>query len=366
MVLMSTFALVIAPLALALVFTVAGVAKVTTESQEKVTGARLEGPGVPALVNNAWVRRLHPWGEILVAVGLLAPWPMGLVAAVAALALCLFYTWLVAAVLRAGEPQECACFGRFGRGPATRWDLVRNVGLVALGAGAVVFAATGRSVPSDLLAFGAGDWWWFAAVVVAAAVPFAWRLAAGRPGSARGGNDGAIGVGTPAEVQETAPAPVRHLLSERPAPASLDEAQPEDLTGVPLPKVMVRPAGSEALRGLRQALEGRATLLILMRPSCRACDEVLAELDDWRAAFGDRVAVRLLVSREPERFATEHPEVADLVLEDESLAIQQLLGVRYTPSALLVAPDGSIAAGPTTGAEYISALAGVVADSVPS
>ncbi|MCO1340215.1 hypothetical protein BJH93_15180 [Kocuria polaris] len=321
---------------------------------------------MPALVNNAWVRRLHPWGEILVAVGLVAPWPIGLVAAVAALALCLFYTWLVAAVLRAGEPQECACFGRFGRGPATRWDLVRNICLVVLGAGAVVFAATGRSVPSDLLAFGADDWWWFAAVVVAAAVPFAWRLATGRPGSASSEAAVATGDGSTTEAQGADPAPVRYLLSERPTPASLDEAQPEDLTGVPLPKVMVRPAGSEALRGLRQSLEGRATLLILMRPSCRACEEVLAELDVWRAAFGDRVAVRLLVSREPERFTADHPEVADLVLADESLAIQALLGVRYTPSALLVAPDGSIAAGPTTGAEYISALAGVVADSVPS
>lgn len=362
---MTAFALVTAPLALALVLTVAGVAKVTTESQEKVTVAPLSGPGVPAFANNALLRRLHPWGEILLAVGLITPWPIGLVAAAAATALCLFYTWIVAAVLRHGEPQECACFGRFGRGPATGRDLLRNAGLVVLGVASVVFAASGRSVPADLLAFDAGDWWWFAAVVVAAALPFAWRLTAGRPaGAVRAA--GSADAGDPQDAWDDAAAPVRLLLSERPAPSSLEEAQPEDLTGVALPKVMVRPAGSAALRGLRQSLEGRATLLILMRPSCRACDEVLAGLDGWREQFGDRVRIRLLVSRDPEKFAAEHPGVADLVLEDDSLAVQQLLGVRYTPSALLVAPDGSIAAGPTTGAEYISALAGVVADSVES
>ncbi|GHD09737.1 TlpA family protein disulfide reductase [Zhihengliuella salsuginis] len=375
---MTTFALVTTPLTLALILTVAGVAKIMTESQEKVTATPLSGPGVPRIVNHPLVRRLHPWLEILLAIGLVTtPWPAALVVAALALALCLFYTWLIAAVLRSGEAQDCACFGRFGRGATTRWDLARNLGLVVLGLGAVVFAGSGRSVPSDFLAFAPGDWWWLAAVVVAAAVPLTWQQLTGRgPGAgtivaapAGAGRTAPEPAGDPAGGEAEEPAggtPVRWLLSERPAPSSLDDAQPEDLTGVALPKVMVRAAGSAETRGLRQSLPRGATLLILVRPACRACDEVLEALDNWRERFGDRVGVRLLVSRAPEQFAEEHPEVRELVLVDDSLAIQQLLGVRYTPSALLVAPDGSIAAGPTTGAEYISALAGVVADSVES
>ncbi|MBG6083963.1 TlpA family protein disulfide reductase [Zhihengliuella flava] len=362
---MTASALVTAPLALAAILAVAAVAKVTPPRAHLRHEAALTGRGIPSVINAAWVRRFHPWLELVLAITLLAlPWPWVLLPASATLLLCGAYLWIIAAVVATDEPQDCACFGRLSSGPVTRADLVRNVGLLALAAVAFAWAVAGRSVGADVAAFSTGDWWWLAVAALASLTPWVFRLATRRLRAVdQGGRPTAVGPTPSSHAADAAAGAVRHNLAPRRAPASLDEAQPEDLTSLALPDIVVTDAAGQPAP-LRRVCSGVATLLILVRPSCHACDAVLAQLGPWQERFGDRVQVRLLVSKRPEKFAEQHAELADLTLTDASRAIAPLLGVHYTPSALLIAPDASIAAGPTTGAEYITSLAEVIIDSI--
>ncbi|MBK6956941.1 MAG: hypothetical protein IPH27_16365 [Actinomycetales bacterium] len=111
---MSALTLLAAPLVVAGVLAVSGVAKLGDVS-EGVRGLReLQ---VPDWLVRDGVARAHPIAEIVIGLGLvLLPTPWRTVAAVAALGLLAAYTVLVLAALRRAREVRCNCFRATQRG----------------------------------------------------------------------------------------------------------------------------------------------------------------------------------------------------------------------------------------------------------
>ena len=82
--------------------------------------------GIPG---SSLVARLLPAVELLVAGGLLIfpGW-----AGVAAFFLLAAFTSILVTIIRSGQQLSCSCFGRSSRSPVTKFDIARNVVLLAL------------------------------------------------------------------------------------------------------------------------------------------------------------------------------------------------------------------------------------------
>ena len=85
---MAPASFVVWPLLLAVVFTASGLGK--WRDDDAATARGWADMGVPEQLNLGWLRRLHPWAEIVLAAALVvAPGPMSVVAASAAAMLCM-------------------------------------------------------------------------------------------------------------------------------------------------------------------------------------------------------------------------------------------------------------------------------------
>ena len=117
---MTALALVLAPVATAVVLLVSGWSKVGD-----VTGLRLAfvAMRVPAALSRPAVVRSLPYVELTLGLALLLTWGW-LLAVVGAMVTVLFlaYTLLVARVLRAGDTVDCQCFGSLGDDRVTPVD----------------------------------------------------------------------------------------------------------------------------------------------------------------------------------------------------------------------------------------------------
>ncbi|HSL58659.1 MAG TPA: MauE/DoxX family redox-associated membrane protein [Acidimicrobiales bacterium] len=120
-----------AALLLALVFVVAGVAKLV-RPRRTATAFALLGLPIPRVL-----ALVVPLAEILVAALLVAAPSVGGAAALVALA---FFTTLIVGKLRRGDRVPCGCFGAARPAPLTAADVVRNVILGALAVGAILQA----------------------------------------------------------------------------------------------------------------------------------------------------------------------------------------------------------------------------------
>jgi hypothetical protein len=78
-----------------------------------------------------WAVPVVPWLEVvlgaLLAAGVARPW-----SALAAVALLLVFSGLLALRLVQKRPAPCACFGRLSGRPVTWWSVVRNLALIGL------------------------------------------------------------------------------------------------------------------------------------------------------------------------------------------------------------------------------------------
>jgi protein-disulfide isomerase len=245
--------------------------------------------------------------ELATAAGLLAgataPW-----AALLALALLVVFSAAIARALARGAHPACRCFGDIGRaeiGPAT---LARNGALAALAA--VIAIVTLRTDPATAPA-------WLVAVVVAVAVgvPLTARRLAGRRA--------ASALGRPAP-------PFTLTAPDAGGPLTLDRLPRE-----------------------------RPTLLVFVDPGCGACAELLPDVAAWQRRPGAPAIV--LVGRGD--VAANRAEAAAHGL---SIAVQadgevaDAYGIAGTPSAVLIAPDRTLASPVAAGAAAIADLVAAV------
>jgi uncharacterized membrane protein YphA (DoxX/SURF4 family) len=113
----------VAAILLGVAFLVAGASKIAAGESWPVEARGLGAPG--------WTIPIVPWAEIALGAALVTRL-VPIVAAVAATALLLVFTWLIARRLAAGEHPPCACFGAWSSSPIGWRHLLRNGGLLAL------------------------------------------------------------------------------------------------------------------------------------------------------------------------------------------------------------------------------------------
>lgn len=305
------------PLVLAAVLIASGVAKFRTP--DNLQGWR--ELGVPTALRKDWLRRVHPWAELLLggAVTLLGGW-LGLLAALVAVALMVGYTILVARVVARSENTSCACFG--ARKRVTRVTLVRNVWLTLL---AIATAAVIWTTPlfGGALAAGIPQLAWLVALAVTGVTTalVLWP-------------DGA------AEATNTTPAPATLAL------AGSQEDDDLDYVRTRTPAVPVTQADGTVVN-LRTLAARKPILLLAVSSMCGACEVIVDQRAEFRALLPE-VDVRLLLA-EPAGLSpwTEREEPQSLHdVEDYVAASIEDWG---TPTAVLLGADGMLAAGPITG-----------------
>ena len=311
---------------LAAVFVLAAVGKLFDRSGSRQA---LRGFGVPPRVA-AVASELLPIVELVIAVALLLR-PTAQWGAVAAVVLLLTFVGGIANVLAHGVRPACHCFGVFYSEPAGPRALARNGALLAIAA----FAAALGPGPSIST--------WVAQRSAAELVAIALGLLAGVLVvlllRSRGKNNR---LGTSLAEKEAA------LL-----------AMPPGLpVGAFAPEFDLFEAGSGERMTLGSLLtRGQPVLLVFIGPLCTPSRELLPHLSRWQRGLADRLTVAAVTHGDPEH---HNYEVRVLGMHDVGIQCDFVTTRAYrvtgTPSAVLISPDGRIAAPVAQAAHAIEAL----------
>lgn len=344
-----TSALLIARLALAVLFLVAGVAKLSDRAGSRATLSR---SGLPVSLATPLALAL-PVMELITAFALLpagsATW-----GAWAALVLLAAFTFWSAAVLIRGIDTDCHCFGRISSGPV-RWStLARNVVLAMVAAWVIARQRTTGS-PSYL------DWLGglsttkalaFSAVglllsLLLAGIWFGLQLMR---------QQGRILLRLDTLEKELSE---QGLIS---ASGTTDSHARGSLAGQPVPPFMAPnlEGGSSSLTDL--LAPGRPLLLIFIGPRCAPCTELLPEIARWQAVLAGRLTIGIVSQGAigENRLKLAGAGIRHVLVQRE-LEISNALAVHTTPCALLIAPDGTVARDMAEGAVAIRRLVGSIA-----
>ncbi len=336
---------------LAAVFAVAGLAKLLGAAGSR--GA-LEGFGVPRRAARL-AGTVLPVAELAITAGLLVPASAWWSALAAAGLLAVFMAAIGVSMARGAAP-DCHCFGRLHSAPVSWRTQVRN-GVLAAAAGAAVLAGRGASGLSPVRWTGqlnAAELGLAAAVAVLCAVAagqgwFLYRLSRhnGRVLARLENLEQRIGVGGPPSAaglaggrQASGQGPVRGLAVGVPAP------------DFELPAADGRRVSLRALLG-----RGLPVLLVFSAPGCGHCDALLPQLAAWQHQHRDRLTVAL-ASRRPAGQTAATPETHGVrdVLVQANREIAEAYGANGTPSAVLIAANGTIASPLAWGAQAITQL----------
>jgi peroxiredoxin len=345
--------LLLARLALAAVFIVAGVAKLAD-----LAGSRraIEGFGLP-------VSAARPLGVVLplaeLTVGLLLlPAATAPYAALGALVLLLTFCVGIGAALARGEEPDCHCFGQLHSAPAGWPTLLRNAALAAI---AAFVAVAGLDDPGPSAIAWIGDLSGTALMGMALAgvvVLFGFvvfhllrqngrlllrldaleeQLAASKPGATR--------------LPRATPKP---RAARRP-PKGVGGLE----IGTAAPDFALRStAGGEETLGTLLS-SGRSLLLVFTSAKCGPCRALKPDIAGWQRELADRLTVA------PVSWGPADDSAADglgwALLQDER-EVSDEYEAHGTPTAVVVGPDGRIASRVVGGADAIRELVAYAAE----
>ncbi|HTD08705.1 MAG TPA: MauE/DoxX family redox-associated membrane protein [Solirubrobacteraceae bacterium] len=312
-------ALVIARLSLAAVFVIAGVAKLADRPGTRQALANFD---VPARLIDPFVLLL-PAAELAAATALVFPTTARWGAAGSLLLLALFVVGL-ARVLRRGEAPDCHCFGQLHSQPASWTTIARNL-VLALPAAYVTLKGPGPSLTSWVAGADATGLWLIASGVLAVLATttsvLLWRE------NRRLRSSGGRAATVPRQIGALAPQ-------------------------------FALPSATGRVVSLHDLLaDDRACVLTFVSPGCGPCAALLPELARWHDTVTERLALTLVApveAMQAEALARAHA-LTD-VLIDEQATVMHAYGVMGTPSAILVAPDGTVRSAPVAGHVAIESL----------
>ncbi|MGD8200254.1 MauE/DoxX family redox-associated membrane protein [Ornithinimicrobium sp. W1679] len=331
-------ALSLAPLTLAAVLVLSGVAKLQDAGS---TFSVLRLLRLPALVTNRPTARALPVVELVTAALLLLPWRWPFLAG-AVLAMGLFVAfWAVVVRAMGFDPRPtCGCFGRIGDHRINGRTVVRNTVLVALAGLTLWIGLAGTSTGELLARYTANDMWWLVLAVALAAVSV--MVLGGGPAVAR--TTRRTGRGGAAR-SSSAPAPAAAATTSVPA-------EPDELEYVrlPIPRgVLVgRDHGTVALSSLARS---QAQLLVLVNCWCGPTHEALERLPRWRERL-PQLGVQMVFVPHPFDASALDPGLSG-IWWDPGSRVYDDLGVGSSPGAVLLGADGLLAGGPVNGVDGI-------------
>lgn len=267
-----------------------------------------------------------PVVELLVAVGLLVP-ATDRAASWAALGLLLAFTAFAVVVAALGLDVECTCFGDVHPTPMSWRTVARNA---ALSVAAVVVVVR---LPVD-----GGPWrlpsatgrdlqWALVALVVLSALQSVWLVHLTRRVTSMQAAQDAGGPGPAAAAPVVTPGDVP-LLDREGRQVTL----------------------GDRVRG------GQPLVVVWLLPSCRGCRDLVPRVRVWQEQAEGRFSMVVL---------TDHVPVLDAVLDDPLLppvlmqqdrAFSASVGMRRTPSAVVLTAEGEPAGEPASGSAQVRAL----------
>jgi peroxiredoxin len=320
-----------ARLLLALVFAVAGAAKLADRKGSRRTLVAFGFPTALAVPLGI----LLPLFELAVA-GALLPTSTAFWGALGALALLTLFTVGIGLNLARGRKPDCRCFGQLHSVPAGWKTLARNGGLAAI-AGFLVWQWWG----GDVGAVGwTGNTWVIGMPVLVGVALLSGFLVHWRNGRFAGGADvstlsagrgGTCGKAGGDGVRQGAPT-VRRV-------------------GEPAPEIEVRGPSGDAVN--LWSIEGGETLVVFYNPDCVFCQRMLPDLRLWERRPSEGALEMLVISAGPERLELDSP-----VLFDRKRSVFREFGVGETPSATLIDAEGRVASDVAFGAPAVFELAG--------
>jgi uncharacterized membrane protein YphA (DoxX/SURF4 family)/peroxiredoxin len=312
-------ALVVARLFLAAVFLIAGVAKLADRPGTRQALADFD---VPRRFASPLVFLL-PIAELAVATALVFPTTARWGAAGSLVLLALFVVGLTR-VLRRGKAPDCHCFGQLHSKPASWMTVARNLALAAPAA-YIAFEGPGPSLTSWVANTDATDLALIATASLAALTTtttvLLWRE--------------------------------NHQLRSTSGRAAASHQE----IGTLAPLFTLPSTAGHAISLQDLLADERACLLTFVSPGCGPCAALLPELARWHDTVTERLALTLVApveAMQAEALAREHA-LAD-VLIDEQATVMHAYGVWGTPSAVLVAPDGTVRSAPVAGPVAIESL----------
>jgi uncharacterized membrane protein YphA (DoxX/SURF4 family) len=329
-----SFAVSLCQLALAVVFVVAGIAKLVDRAG---TRSAIEGFGVGPRFSPALVLLL-PIVELAIAAALL-PAATARWGALAAIALLMTFSFAIARTLRAGSAPDCNCFGGLTQTKVGRGSIARNLllaglaGFVALSPGvetASAFHWLTAAAPGDRPAIA------FLIACVAGLTCFCWLLLQqnGRLLLRLESGDAPLGDGK----RGSRTLPPLEIGTLAPAFAGVD------LHGEPL--------SLDSLLALGQPLS-----LLFTDPGCGACETVLDDVGRAQSERGDELTVAVISTgaiASVERKAAEHG--LDRVLRQEDESLLDAYGINGVPAMVEIDAAGAVAAAPALGAEEVRTI----------
>ena len=263
----------------------------------------------------------------LAAAGLLLPGATARLGLVVSGLLLVAFTALLIGNLVKGRRPTCRCFGQLSDEPISWLTVARNVVLLGL----VVLGSLGGSPTGVLAWLEARDPTVLAVVCVLLAV---------------------VAVAAIASTSR-----LRKPEVEAPAPAP---AAPELREG-DLAPAFTLPDLDGNLRSLDDMVGGdRSLLLVFSDPGCGPCNELVPQLEVWRAHHSSHMSVVYLSSGVEDAIRTKADDYgldpsATLPLGGD-FAVPDRYGFRGTPSAALIGPDGRLVGPVAAGGEEIADL----------
>jgi thiol-disulfide isomerase/thioredoxin len=350
---MSAF-LLFSRLLLALVFAVAGVAKLI---RSRLTCDMLREFGVPERFVSPSSVAL-PLGELAIAIALL---PLGSAwfGAIAALALLVIFSAAIGISLYFGRRPACHCFGQIDSRPVSVWTMLRNGALIAV-AMFIIWQS-----PKNV-GYSAIDW-----LIDIPPVERATLILA-TIGICLGGlilfllfqltaQNGRLLLEFEALSMRT------DRSSALPRPAKNVPASFVGLpVGAPAPKFSLNDVLGQKVSLDSLLRIGQPILLVFTDPNCGPCDALMPTLSQWQQKLSELLLV--VVSRgtsEENRIKASQFGLASVLLQkDREVQVDyQALG---TPSSVLVMADGNIGSGVAQGRDEIHALLTHIATSESS
>jgi peroxiredoxin/uncharacterized membrane protein YphA (DoxX/SURF4 family) len=312
-------ALVIARLGLAAVFAVAGVAKLADRSG---TRQALTDFAVPHRLSGPLLFLL-PAAELATAIALVFPTTAQWGAAGSVVLLALFAVGLTR-VLRRGEAPDCHCFGQLHSKPANRTTVARNL-VLALPAAYVTLTGPGPSLTSWMASTDTTELW----LIVTASLAI-------------------LATTTSVLLRRE-----NHQLRSTGGRAATTPRQ----IGALAPQFSL-PSAAGRIVSLQDLLaDGRACVLTFVSPGCGPCAALLPELARWHDSITERLALTLVApveATQADALAREHT-LTDVLIDQQS-TVMHAYGVTATPSAVLVASDGTVRSAPIAGRIAIESL----------
>ena len=335
--------LLFARLLLAVVFIVAGLAKLADRAGSQQA---LRDFGVPSLLANPF-GVLLPLAELAVAVALI-PTVSAWWGATGALVLLLLFVVGIGYNLARGRTPDCHCFGQIHSAPIGWPTLIRNLFLAAIAAFVVEFGRThigpdpigwfGTLAPIQRIELVGG------VMLVALLAIEGWVLLQVLRQQGRlllRIEALEAWVGMPATVAE---------------PAS-GEAETGLPVGMPAPAFALPSLYGETITLDSLRAMGKTITLIFSDPGCGTCVELLPEAVRWQRDYADKLTLVFISRGTPEanRAKIAGQEITHILLQRDR-EIAEAYKTLGTPSAVLIRPDGTIGIPMAVGADAIRGL----------